>query len=133
MTNAKQPDPLPVVATWLKNQPAVTAVIAKRVAPYLTGAYPAVRLADVGPRDRGPEEALNRVQIECWADDYDSASDLARVIERHVPELRGAYAGAWCAGGAVALGPFASPDTSSNRYRHILDVELWLYPAPVPV
>lgn len=131
MATAKMPNAVWLVSTWAKSRPTITALVSKRISHQLGATFPAIRLADVGPRDRAPEEALNRVQVECWADDYDTADDIARTVESEVDSLRGSYptVGAFCAGGSVALGPFASPDESSARYRFLLDLELWVYPA----
>lgn len=135
MGDMKMPNPLWVVNDWIK---ALNTAAGNRVAPKLPGTMPAIRIANVGPRDRGPEEHLARVQVECWADDDDAAANLAATVEAGVPDLAGTYpyptdgVYAHCAGGGVAAGPFAAPDPNSQRYRYILDVELWLYPLPTP-
>lgn len=124
------PSPIRIVNAWAKSRPAITAVVGKRISPKLDATLPAIRLTNVGPRDRGPEEALARVQVECWADDHDTAEDLANVVVAQVPTLRGQWATGWVAGAAVALGPFASHDQKTDRPRFLLDLELWIYPAP---
>lgn len=130
MPYAKMPRTLLVVADWLKAQTPVTDIIGKRVSYRLGTTFPAIRLTDLGPIERGPEEALRRIQIECWADDYGTAEDLAAEVERHLPEARSQWPSGYCAGGAVESGPFASPDENSERHRHQLDVALWIYPTP---
>lgn len=128
--NTVLPNAVRLVAEWAKSRPAIAAIAAKRISYALGTTYPAIRLADVGPRARGPEEALSRVQVECWADDHDTASLLARTVEAEVPTLRGTYpGGGYCAGAAVVIGPFASPNQASARFRFLLDLELWVYPA----
>lgn len=131
MADAKMPNPLWVVSTWIKT---LETAAAKRVSPKLSATMPAIRLANVGPRDRGPEEQLARVQVECWADSEDEAQDLAAEVEAGLPDLAGTYEadGAVCAGGSVAAGPYTANDPNSQRYRYILDVELWLYPLTTP-
>ena len=130
MADARIPPVLRVVNEWLKAQGSVTAICGKRISPKLTGDYPAIRLTDLGPMERGPEEHLRRIQVECWADDYATAEDLAAEVERHLLEARGQWPSGYCAGGTVESGPFASPDDTSQRYRHQLDVALWIYPSP---
>ena len=129
MPNAVMPKTTKLVGEWLKAQSAVSAVVAARVSYRLTGTYPAIRLTDLGPIECGPEEALRRIQIECWADDYDTAENLALAVESVLPEARGTWPSGKCAGGSVASGPFANPDPASQKYRHQLDVALWLYPS----
>ncbi|MGI8682070.1 MAG: hypothetical protein ACR2JO_08065 [Mycobacteriales bacterium] len=131
MANALMPRTVALVNEWLKAQPAITAVCGKRISYALGGTYPAIRLADIGPITRGPEEALRRIQVECWADDYDTAERLAATVESVLPEAVGAWPSGYCAGGSVESGPFASPDPNSVRYRHQLDVALWLYPSTI--
>lgn len=128
MSNTLMPSAIYVVNEWLKAQPAVVAVCGKRISYTLGSTYPAIRLADVGPIQRGPEETLRRIQVECWADDYDTAERLAAKVEAALPEARGTWSSGYCAGGSVESGPFANPDSNSQRYRHQLDVALWLYP-----
>lgn len=130
MPNAKMPPPLRIVNEWLKAQAAVTAICGKRIDHTLAGVYPAIRLTDFGPIQHGPEEDLRRIQIECWAADYGTAEDLAATVVSVIPESVGTWATGYCAGGDVVSGPFANPDQNSERYRHQLDVALWLYPAP---
>jgi hypothetical protein len=124
------PPPLLVVKDWLRSVAPVTAVVDTRISHRLPGTFPSIRLTDVGVASRSPEEALHRVQIECWGDDYDVTEDLALEIERHIPEARGAWPNGYCAGGSVDVGPFSSPDQKTGRQRHLLEVVLWLYPTP---
>lgn len=130
MPNAVMPSSVEIVNQWLKAQEPVTDICGKRISYTLTGTYPAIRVTDVGPIERGPEEVLRRIQIECWADDYDKAEQLALRVEAHIPEARGQWPAGYCAGGDVVAGPFANPDQKSQRYRFQLDVGLWLYPTP---
>lgn len=129
MADALMPPTVRLVADWLQAQAAVAAVVGMRVSYRLTGTYPAIRVADLGPIQRGPEEALRRVQIECWAADYDDAERLAATVESVLPEARGAWPSGYCAGGSVESGPYSNPDETSQKFRHQLDVALWLYPA----
>lgn len=128
MADAMMPPALRVVNEWLTAQAAVTDVAGTRISYRLTGTYPAIRLADLGPMARGPEEQLRRIQVECWADDYDVAERLAAAVESVVPEARGQWPSGYCAGGSVEAGPYANPDSASERFRHQLDIALWLYP-----
>lgn len=127
---AELPDPIRVVNAWAKTRPSITNLVAKRISHELEGVYPAIRLTDLGPSDRSPDEWRFRVQVECWADDYDTARSAAAAVNREVEAgtLQGTWLGAFCAGGAVTLGPFASPDQKTGRHRHLLELGLWLYP-----
>jgi hypothetical protein len=124
------PSAVKVVNAWAKSRPAITDLVGKRISPVLDRTLPAIRLTNVGPRDRGPEEALARVQVECWSDDHDTAEDIANAVVAQLPSLPGEWAGGWCAGGGVAMGPFSSPDPQTERARYLLDLEIWIYPAP---
>ena len=130
MADALMPPAVRLAADWLQAQAAVTAAAGKRISYRLTGTYPAIRLTDLGPMGRDEGGALRRIQIECWADDYDIAERLAAAVESVVPEAHGDWPSGYCAGGDVESGPFASPDPASQRFRHQLDVALWLYPTP---
>lgn len=128
MPDAKMPRSLKVVNEWLKAQAAVTAIAGKRISYKLDTTLPAIRLTNVGPIQRGPEEALQRIQVECWAATYDDAEDLANTVVAALPEARGQWTSGYCAGGSVESGPFDSPDPNSEKYRQQLDLALWLYP-----
>lgn len=130
MADQLLPDPVDVVNAWWKTRPALTALTGKRVDTVLGSTMPAVRLTNLSPRARGPEESLARVQVECWSDDRDEANLIGRTVEAELPTLHGAYGGGWCAGAAVVIGPFDSPDPETERARSLLDLELWLYPSP---
>lgn len=129
MADALMPPTVLLVSQALKAQASVTALTG-HVSYRLTGTFPAIRLTDVGTIDRAPEEALHRVQVECWAEEYDDAETLARTVVSVVGDLAGDWPAGYCAGGSVESGPFSSPDDSSARYRHQLDLALWLYPSP---
>jgi len=120
--------PLAVVNQWLKSQARVTDLCGKRIAPKLDPVLPAIRLTNVGPIERGPEEVKWRVQIECWAETYDEAEALALAVVSVVPMARGSWPAGYCAGGSVESGPFDSPDPPSEKFRLQLDVGLWTYP-----
>ena len=124
------PNPVAVVNAWAKAQSTVTAICGTRISYRLTGTYPAIRLADIGPVERAPGERASRVQVECWADDYDTSVALAAAVDAAVEDgtLRGTWASAPCSGGAVVFGPMAMPDPESTKFRQQLDLELWLYP-----
>lgn len=128
MPDLLMPPALKVVNEWLKGQSTVTALCGKRISPVLDATLPAIRLTNVGPIERGPEEALQRIQVECWAATYDDAEKLANTVVSVLPEARGQWTSGYCAGGAVEAGPFDSPDPESEKYRVQLDVGLWLYP-----
>jgi len=132
MPDAKMPRALKVVNEWLKAQAAVTDLAGKRISHKLDAQLPAIRLTNVGPIERGPEEALQRIQVECWAETYDDAEDLANVVVSVLPEARGEWPAGYCAGGGVESGPFDSPDPESEKYRQQLDLALWLYPNDSP-
>lgn len=128
MADLLMPRPLAVANEWLKAQEAVTAICGKRISPMLIATLPAIRLTNVGTIERGPEEALQRIQVECWADTYDEAELLALTVVSVIPEARGQWAAGYCAGGAVESGPFDSPAPESEKYRQQLDVALQLFP-----
>lgn len=129
MADALMPPTILLVSQALKAQASVAALTA-HVSYRLTGTFPAIRLTDVGTIDRAPEEALHRVQVECWAEKYDDAEALARTVVSVVGDLQGEWPAGYIAGGSVESGPFSSPDDNSERYRHQLDLALWLYPSP---
>jgi hypothetical protein len=128
MPDLLMPAALKVVNEWLKAQTAITDICGKRISPKLDTVLPAIRLTNVGPIERGPEEALQRIQVECWAASYDDAEKLANTVVSVLPEARGQWTSGYCAGGAVESGPFDSPDLESEKYRQQLDLALWLYP-----
>lgn len=128
MPDLVMPPPLKVANQWLKAQERVTQLCDKRIAPKLDAKLPAIRLTNVGPVDQGPEEALVRVQVECWAMTYDEAEQLALAVVSVIPEAAGQWPAGYCAGGAVLAGPFDSPDPASEKYRLQLDVGLRIYP-----
>lgn len=128
MPDLKMPRSLKVVNEWLKAQTAVTDLCGKRISPKLDTVLPAIRLTNVGPIEQAPEEALQRIQVECWALTYDEAEDVALTVVSVLPEVRGQWTAGYCAGGAVEAGPFDSPDPPSEKYRQQLDLALWLYP-----
>jgi hypothetical protein len=130
MADALMPKTVLLVSQALQAQPSVADVVERRVSYRLAKTFPCVRLTDVGTIERGPEEALQRIQVECWADDYDTAEDLSRAVVSVVGDLAGTWPAGFIAGGGVESGPFPSPDDSSERYRHQLDLGLWLYPSP---
>lgn len=132
MTDAPLTRPLKAVTAWLRTITAVTDVVDKRISWRLTGTYPAIRLTDLGPMGRTAAGDWRRVQIECWDGDYDVAEKLAADIAANADTGRGArgtWAGIYCAGSSVVLGPLSSPDQSSERSRHLLDVAFLLYPS----
>lgn len=128
MPDLKMPPALKVVNEWLKAQTAITNLCGKRISPKLDATLPAIRLTNVGPIERGPEEALQRIQVECWAMTYDAAEDLANTVVSVLPEAHAQWPSGYCAGGSVESGPFDSPDPESEKYRQQLDLALWLYP-----
>lgn len=124
--------PLKIVRDWLRSLDAVTDLVEKRISWKLTGAYPAIRLADLGPMNRSAAGDWRRVQVECWAQDYDDAEQLAAVIAAaaDTSSARGAWANGYCAGSTVVLGPLSSPDQQSERSRHLVDVAFLLFSEP---
>lgn len=128
MPHALMPRAALLATQWLQSQTRVTNHVGNRVSYRLGGTYPAIRVTDLGAIERGPEEQLRRLQIECWADDYDKAEAIAAAVESVVPEAAGVWPAGRCAGGAVESGPFSNPDTESEKFRHQLDVALWIYP-----
>lgn len=132
MSDLLMPRPLAVVNQWLKAQAAVTAICGKRIAPFLDTVLPAIRLTNVGTIERSAEEALQRIQVECWAQTYDKAEELALTVVSVLPEARGQWDAGYCAGGTVEAGPFDAPDPDSEKYRQQLDLALWLYPNAAP-
>lgn len=118
-----------LVSQWLCSIEAVVDVIEDRKPSYRLGAtYPQIRLVDVGPMERCAGEVKRRIQVECWAEDYDTAEDLALVIEAEIPTIRGQWPAGYCAGGGVESGPRSSPDDQAKKFRHLLDLGVWLYP-----
>lgn len=130
MADALMPATLHVVTEALLAQTAVTEKCGNRISYRLGATFPAIRLTDVGTVERAPEEALHRVQVECWAAKYDDAERLAASVVSVVSDLRGDWPSGYCAGGTVESGPFDSPDENSERFRVQLDLALWLYPSP---
>jgi hypothetical protein len=128
---ATMPRKVLLVTQWLQSCTPVTEICGTRISYRLDGTYPAIRVADVGPIERGPEEVLQRIQIECWAEDYDTAEQLALAVEAVVATARGEWPAGYCAGGDVDAGPYFSPDPQSERFRHQLDLALWFYPGDV--
>ena len=126
------PNPVKTFTRWAQAQPSVTALCSNRVSYRLEGTYPAIRVTDVGPVERAPGERFNRVQVECWAADYDSAFSLASAVDQAIQDgtLRGVWGGQPCAGGAVVSGPFANPDETTQKFCHTFDVDMWLYATP---
>lgn len=129
MPDALMPRTALLVSQWLTSQEAVSAIIGHRASYKLGPLYPAIRITDLGPIERGPEEALKRIQIECWAQDYDTAERLAATVESLVDTSHGEWPAGYCAGGSVESGPFPGPDEESGRWRWQLDLGLWLYPS----
>lgn len=130
MADALMPATVKLASEALQAQEAIAAIVGRQVSYRLGKTFPAIRLTDVGTIDRGPEEALNRIQVECWAEKYDDASELARTVVSVVGDLAGEWPAGYIAGGGVEAGPFDSPDDNSERYRVQLDLGLWLYPSP---
>ena len=130
MPDAVMPRAVLMATKWLQAQAAVTALVGQRISYRLGGTYPAIRITDIGTIDRGPEEELRRLQIECYADDYDDAERIAATVVSVLPEARGQWADGYCAGAAVESGPFHNPDPDPERHRHQLDIAFALYPVP---
>lgn len=130
MPDLVMPRAVLMATKWLQAQSAVTTLVGQRISYRLDGTYPAIRITDVGTISRGPEEELRRLQIECYADDYDVAERIAATVVSVLPEARGTWAGGWCAGAGVESGPFSNPDVDPQRHRHQLDVAFAIYPIP---
>lgn len=132
MPGRVMPDPVDVGVDWLQAQTRVTDLVGKRISYRLGKLYPAIRLTDLGAIEAAAEEATHRLQVECWADDYETASSIARAVMSVLSDAAGQWSTGYCMGAGWLGGPFSSPDIDSERHRHQLDVALVIAPTPTP-
>lgn len=129
MADLVMPRAVLMATRFLQAQTRITDVVGTRISYKLPTVMPCIRVTDVGVMWRGPEEELRRLQVECYALDYDTAENLANRVVSVLPDARGAWADGYCAGAAVESGPFANPDVDPEKFRHQLDIAFAIYPA----
>lgn len=91
-----------VMFARLSGAAAVAALVGARIHPLevpQASTFPAVTYQQVsGPRDhssRGPTGTANlRVQVDCWAESYDGAIAVAKVVREALDGYRGSQGGA---------------------------------------
>ena len=123
------PDPVEALRLFLRTCSTVTAGVGDRIGTDLNGSQAAIRLALIGgAAGRGEGQPL--VQVESWGatgDDDGSSLRTALAVMPAVERMRGEFAGGWVAGAHAEGHPFASPDPTSGRARHLLTVRLHTY------
>jgi hypothetical protein len=123
-----------VVVTWLTGLSAASSLtnVATRLNP--KAAYPQARITRTGGTvNEDPWYDNPRVQVEFWgssSQDTVTVTDaqvdqLARDVVAQVPYgLRGQIGSGYVTNALVSLGPFPSPDPTTNRYRQIIEITL---------
>lgn len=129
MADLVMPRAVLMATRFLQAQARITDVVSTRISYKLHATLPAIRITDIGVMWRGPEEELRRLQIECFALNYDDAENLANRVVSVLPDARGEWADGYCAGAGVEAGPFSNPDVDPEKFRHQLDIAFAIYPA----
>lgn len=128
MADLVMPRAVLMATRFLQAQARVSDVVGTRVSYKLAATYPCIRVTDIGVMWRGPEEEVRRLQLECFALDYDTAENLANRVVSVLPDAPGEWADGYCAGAAVEAGPFSNPDIDTEKFRHQLDIAFAIYP-----
>jgi hypothetical protein len=123
-----------IVVAWLNGLPAASS-LSGRISTRLQGdTWPQARITRVGGTvNEDPWYDNPRVQVEFWGSspqDTVTVTDgqvdqLTRDVVAQVPYgLRGQIGDGYVTNALVSLGPFPSPDPTTNRYRQIIEITL---------
>lgn len=120
------PDVETITVQALNAQPSITALVGARIYAWIpaTPVYPLIRVtktASLFVDEEGLEDA--RLFVECWADDDNTASLLARTVVAARKDLKGIYAAGWVALTDV-FGSVPLHDPNSERFRWTVDLEM---------
>jgi hypothetical protein len=128
-----------VVVAWLNGLSAASSLGGRISTRLQGGTWPQARVTRVGGTvNEDPWFDNPRVQVEFWGSspqDDVTVSDitvdqLTRDVVAQVPYgLRGAVGSGFVSNAYVSLGPFPSPDPTTNRYRQLIEITLEVEPA----
>lgn len=125
------PDSEAAAVVWLR---AGLGALAGRVSTAVPATMPAtmVRVSLTGGGRAGVAASVAQLTVDCWADDQQAASNLARNAEAVMLAAAGVVAGGVFVRRVDSLGSVQSlPDPDTNKPHHLFTVRWHVRPATI--